>query len=200
MKDWEAAYRAGETPWEKGAPAPPLEEWLEAWNARAPGSLADAHVLVPGCGHGHDVRLLAAYGALALGVDLAPSAIEAARQYPQQGAEMYRVSDFLKLDRDLRGRFAWLFEHTLFCALAPENRAAYAASAAQALQPGGMLVAIWFLNPEMAPGEAGPPFSVTLEEIETLFSPAFERVASWTPGRSYPGREGREQLEMWRRV
>lgn len=197
--DWENRYVSGETPWEKGAAAPPLVEWLEAWNARVPGSLADQHVLVPGCGYGHDVRLLAAHGALALGLDLSPTAIERARQYGQVGAEMYRESNFLKLDRDLRGRFQWVFEHTLFCALAPGDRAAWVDSVAAALGDRGCLVAIWFLNPEMDSGEAGPPFGASLEEIEGLLEPRFERLASWTPERAYPGREGREQLEMWRK-
>ena len=47
---WDELYQAKETPWEKGAPAPPLLEWL-----RMRGPL-EGEVLVPGCGHGHDVR------------------------------------------------------------------------------------------------------------------------------------------------
>jgi hypothetical protein len=52
--DWEQRYETGDTPWEKGAPAPPLLEWLESR-----GSIR-GDILVPGCGSGHDVRAIAA--------------------------------------------------------------------------------------------------------------------------------------------
>ena len=199
--DWEELYTSGNTPWDKGEAAPPLVEWLEAWNARAPGSLSDEHVLVPGCGYGYDVRLLAAHGALVLGVDLSPTAIERARQSGQVGAEMYRETDFLKLDRDLRDRFQWIFEHTLFCAIQPEQRPDYVKSAAAALRPGGCLVAIWYREPNMDGRDdtGGPPFGVSLEEIAGLFGEQFELLGSWMPGKSHAGREGREQLELWRK-
>lgn len=199
--DWDERYTTNDTPWDQGEAAPPLIEWLEAWNARAPGSLSDTHVLVPGCGYGHDVRLLAAHGALALGVDISPTAIERARQAGQVGAEMYRETDFLNLDRDLRDRFHWVFEHTLFCAIPIEKRPDYVKSVAQALRPGGCLVAIWYREPDRKGREddGEPPYGVTLEEIEALFSERFERLASWVPKNAYPGREGREQLEMWRK-
>ena len=52
--DWEERYESGDTPWEKGAPAPPLLEWLDSR-----GSIR-GDVLVPGCGSGYDVRAIAA--------------------------------------------------------------------------------------------------------------------------------------------
>jgi methyl halide transferase len=52
--DWESAYVLGETPWDKGFASPPLSWFLQLgqW-------LPAGRVLVPGCGRGHDVRLLA---------------------------------------------------------------------------------------------------------------------------------------------
>jgi SAM-dependent methyltransferase len=197
--DWDAHYQNSDTPWDKGAAAPPFVEWLEAWNALSPGSLADQHALVPGCGYGHDVRLLAAHGMLALGVDISPLAMERARQFGQVGAEMYRETDFLNLDRDLRDRFQFIFEHTLFCAIPVERRPDYVKSAARALRPGGCLVAIWYLDPVKEPDSADPPYGATLEEIEGLFGEAFELIGSWAPKEAFPGREGRERLEMWRK-
>ena len=47
--DWEQNYRENNTPWDKGAPAPPLADWL---NGRA----LQGEILVPGCGAGHDAR------------------------------------------------------------------------------------------------------------------------------------------------
>jgi len=52
--DREQRYRTGDTPWEKGAPAPPLLDWI-----RERGAL-NGSIQVLGCGSGYDVRALAA--------------------------------------------------------------------------------------------------------------------------------------------
>ena len=54
-KDWNQAYLTGECPWDKGAAAPPLRAYLVQ-------SQITGTVLVPGCGLGYDVRLLAQAG------------------------------------------------------------------------------------------------------------------------------------------
>ena len=74
-RDWEQCYRDGETPWEKGASAPPLDELLERMGAELWNG---GPVLVPGCGLGHDVRRIGEENIPAVGLDLAPSAVERA--------------------------------------------------------------------------------------------------------------------------
>ena len=54
MKDWDKAYQEGETPWDKGYASPAIAEWLQK-------NSLEGGVLVPGCGLGHDVRLLASH-------------------------------------------------------------------------------------------------------------------------------------------
>lgn len=188
--DWEARYQARDTPWEKGAPAPPLVEWL----ARNP---IRGRVLVPGCGHGHDVRELARAGAEPIGVDLSPSAITLAEAHPRAGAERYRIENLFALPPELSGVFDWAFEHTCFCAIEPDHRAAYVAAIAAALKPQGRMLAIFYLDPG-PPGD-GPPFGVTRDELDALFGPAFETLEESVPAVSYPGREGRELLQVLRR-
>jgi SAM-dependent methyltransferase len=79
MTDWNELYRTGDTPWEKGAPAPapPLLSWMAEH-----GPLSGA-VLVPGCGLGHDVRAIAraSWDARVVGLDVAPSALVQAKKY-----------------------------------------------------------------------------------------------------------------------
>ena len=52
--DWEKNYQEGNMPWDKGEGAPPLLEWLARNEGRIKGE-----ILAPGCGLGHDVRVLA---------------------------------------------------------------------------------------------------------------------------------------------
>jgi SAM-dependent methyltransferase len=198
MTDWDEKYRLGDTPWEKGQPAPPLLELLELHGREIWG---EGPVLVPGCGLGHDVRALAGIGVQALGLDLSPLAMEKARGFPHVGGEAYELGNFL--DPAWRGgrEFSALWEHTCFCAIDPAHRQAYAEAAAQLLKEGGLLAGVFFLTP-FDPGEdsAGPPFATTIEELEQRFSPWFERVHGWVPQRAYPGREGREWIGLFRKL
>src|ERR1051325_12097233 len=70
---WENRYQTGDMPWEKGAPASGLVDFLAAHPELPRGT-----VCIPGCGTGHDVRAWAGAGFDALGLDLAPSAIQIA--------------------------------------------------------------------------------------------------------------------------
>ena len=198
--DWEGQYRAGDTPWDKGAPAPPLLAWLEDPAHRFAG-----RVLVPGCGLGHDVRAIAATGQAAevYGLDVSPAALAAARRTPAAGNETYVEADLFNLPAALRGRFDWVFEHTCFCAVAPARRVEYVQAVAGALRPGGRLLAIFYLQPwnkgESRPPGGGPPFGVEVQELDALFAGMFERVEEWTPTRAYKGREGRELMRLLRK-
>lgn len=198
MTDWENRYRAGDTPWEKGQAAPALKELLGKLKL---GDWGRGPVLVPGCGLGHDVRALAALGIAVLGLDVSPTAVERAREFPRAGAEIYEVGDFLDSAWRAGREFSALWEHTCFCAIDPGVRGRYAEAAAACLPEGGLLAGVFFLNP-YDPGEeaCGPPFGVTVAELETWFSPWFERVDGWVPHGAFPGREEREWLGLFRRV
>lgn len=197
--DWNARYQTGDTPWDKGAPAPPLLEWLDA------GGWLDGDVLVPGCGLGHDVRALArapGVGAT-VGFDLSAHALEGARGFPPAGREEYRAGDLFDLPADLCGRFDWVFEHTCFCAIDPARRADYVPAVAGALRDGGRLLAIFYLDPwdrgEPRPPGGGPPFGVSVGALDTLFAPHFRLLEERRPTRAYPGREGRELVRVMER-
>ena len=195
--DWEKQYRAGDTPWDKGAPAPPLLEWLEN-----PAHRLGGRVLVPGCGLGHDVRAIAAAGQAeeVCGLDVSPAAQAAARRVPAAGNEIYTEADLFDLPAEFRGHFDWVFEHTCFCAIDPARRPDYVRAVVEALRPGGQLLAIFYLRPwdkgESRPPRGGPPFGVEVRELDELFAGRFERMEEWTPTRAYAGREGRELVRL----
>ena len=196
--DWETRYRTGDTPWEKGGPAPPLMEWILS-RGPLPGN-----VLVPGCGLGYDVRAIAKASpdARVVGLDVAASALERARQFAPSGKETYELADIFDLPNALIDSFDWVFEHTCFCAIEPSRRPDYVREIIRALRPEGALLAIFFLNP-WDPGEApeggGPPFPVTRLELDNLFASHFDLVEEMRPQTAYPGREGREIIRLLRK-
>ena len=187
--DWEDRYRTGDMPWEKGAPHPALIDFLKS-------NPVHGCVLVPGCGTGHDVRALAATADEVVGLDIAPSAIARAKLQPSVGGERYQLGDLFALPQKLRGVFDVVFEHTCFCAIDPSLREKYVSAVASALKRGGHLLAIFYLDPGLDPGEPGPPHGVTREELDRFFSPTFTLLREWQPAATYPGREGRETCRL----
>jgi SAM-dependent methyltransferase len=187
--DWESHYRTGDMPWEKGAAHPALIAFLKT-------NPVHGRVLVPGCGTGHDVRALAATADEVVGLDLAPSAVAAAKKQPPVGGERYVLGDLFALPPSLCGVFDVVFEHTCFCAIPPERRADYVEAVAAALKPGGHLLAVFYLDPGLDPGESGPPFGVTRAELDALFGSRFTLVLEWSPPATYPGRDSRETCRL----
>jgi cyclopropane fatty-acyl-phospholipid synthase-like methyltransferase len=186
---WEARYEAKDMPWEKGEASPGLVDFLEAHS-----SLPRGKVCVPGCGTGHDVRAWADAGFQAIGCDIAPSAVRLATERTKaRGLKArFKLADFLR--DPAPARFDWIFEHTLFCAIQPDERDDYVRAVLRWLKPKGQYLAVNYLIPD----KDGPPFGTTRAELWKRFSPHFDLLQEWVP-RSYPNRTGLELMLWWRR-
>lgn len=196
MPDWNACYERRETPWEKGFATPVIAEV----EARHP-AVFRGRVFVPGCGLGHDARWLAEHGLKVTGGDIAPLALEKARALDAEGRVEFRLVDVFSPPDDMCGAFDLVWEHTCLCALPPEMRTKYALGVKSALKPGGMVAGVFFISPEMDPGEEGPPFGISVSDLEKLWRDAgFEVVDSWVPTTGYEGRVGRECAMVLRHV
>ncbi len=189
--DWEECYQQGDTPWDLGEAAPPL---LELLAERPAGIWGEGSVLVPGCGRGHDAAALQRSGREVLGLDLAPKALaEAASLYGAPKGLRWLEGSFFDPALAAGHRVGAIFEHTCFCAILPLEREAYVQAAHRWLEPGGRLVAVFFLDPpERGDGEPGPPFGARKNEIRGLFGPFFTIERETDPGCAHPDREGRE--------
>lgn len=191
MTDWQHQYLTGETPWDRGEPAPALVQYLV-------GFPVTGRVLVPGCGTGQDVKALAAAGAEHVtGLDVAPLAVERAGKLLEGVAEVEVTLGDLFVEAHqapLAGTFDLVWEHTCYCAIPPERRADYVAAVAAVLKPGGQLLGVFYLNPwdEDEDQTKGPPFGTGLEQLRTMLETHFQLVRGWRPDVAYPGREGRE--------
>jgi SAM-dependent methyltransferase len=185
--DWDARYQTGDTPWDKGAPSPPLVDYLR-------GHALTGEILVPGCGFGYDVRAIATPQNHVVGLDLAPSAIEHASAFPAAAGEEYRLGDFFEMPDEDETRFDWIWEHTCFCAIDPSQRSDYVRAALRALRPGGHLLGVFYLDP--GNDGDGPPFGVSSAELDELFAPGFLTLDRWVPAHAYEGREGREEMRL----
>ena len=191
--DWDELYRRGETFWDKGGASPPMREYLAKHEVRG-------RVLVPGCGRGHEVALAVEHGLDAVGLDIAPTAVTEARGlYPQLGERLV-VGSLFDPPAALRGTFDAVLEHTCMSALPPGLRSEYRRGIDLTLKKGGLLIGVWFINPDLDPGEEGPPYPLSVAALTELFADGYEVVEDYVPEVAFAGREGRERVRVLRKL
>jgi thiopurine S-methyltransferase len=145
-----------------------------------------AHILVPLCGKSLDMLWLARQGYRVTGIEISE---RAARDFFTENRLTYELDrnpdviayrgeqvsilcmDFFKLENRHLPRIDAVYDRASLIALPPEIRPAYAEYLAGLLDPGirSLLVTLDYLQEEMR----GPPFSVTLDEIQRLFGVQF---------------------------
>jgi len=182
--DWRARYAEDNTPWDLGGAHAGLVEWLSAGGS----DLARGKAVVPGCGKGHDPLFLARAGFDVDAIDIVDLCAGHCGELLAEAGGRFQVANFLGFDASNVASFGgpWdlLYEHTIFCAISLEQRAAFGAAAAASVKSGGHLVS--FLFPTNKPEEeGGPPFRATPEALCAALGDAFELledVESVTPG------------------
>ena len=98
VEGWASLWDKGDNlPWDRGFPNPALEDTLIQRADTIGGPLAlDGHrrkALVPGCGRGVDVLLLASFGYDAYGLECSATAVDACKKEEKENHSRYRVRD-----------------------------------------------------------------------------------------------------------
>ena len=191
--NWEEIYQKGEVFWNKGEPSPPMKQYLERHPVRG-------RALVPGCGHGHEVALAVEHGLDAIGLDIAPTGVAEARALYPKLAERFVVGDLFNPPEEMRGKFDVVLEHTCMSGLHPTLRADYRRGIDLTLKRGGLLIGVWFIEPDLDPGDEGPPFPFSVPDLTALFAQGYEVVADYVPDVSFPTRVKQERIRVMRRL
>jgi SAM-dependent methyltransferase len=159
---WDDSYTGSDRPpWDIDRPQPVFVRLADQ------GLLA-GRVLDAGCGTGEHTLLAAARGADAVGVDIAPHAIERARaKAAERGiTARFEVGDVLDLGR-LGLTADTVIDSGLFHVFDDESRIRYVASLASVLRPGGTCYLVCFSDRQ--PGDFGPR-RIRQEELRDAFS------------------------------
>ena len=158
-RQWDEKYRSGLPAWDRQGVSPALLHWLEV------GRLAPCRILVPGCGHGHEVMELARRGFDAYGLDIAPTPLARLRARLAEAGLGARLIQADALVWQPEAPFDAIYEQTCLCALDPGVWPAYQSQLYRWLKPGGALFALF-----MQTGRTGgPPYHCDLGEMHTLF-------------------------------
>ncbi|KAK5993985.1 putative thiol methyltransferase 2 [Cladobotryum mycophilum] len=189
---WSDLWESNESDlWDRGKPSPALIGFIESKPDvfRVPEEGEKLRALVPGCGKGYDVAMLALHGFDVWGLELSETGAQVAWKYAvSQLAEPGEVNfgragewplvepgnveivagDFFKkewegkcVDEDgVRvGGFDLIYDYTFLCALLPEMRQDWARRMSQLLNPNGVLICLEF--PLFRDlNELGPPWGL----------------------------------------
>jgi ubiquinone/menaquinone biosynthesis C-methylase UbiE len=155
---WDDSYSDGPPPWDIGQPQPAIVR-LASKGVFA-GSVLDA-----GCGTGEHTLLIASMGLPVLGVDVAETALAAARgKAADRGIEAeFATADALHLER-LGRSFETVLDCGLFHSFENDEQLEYAASLASVTNPGGRLYVLCFSD-----GPDPGPHPVRQEELRAAF-------------------------------
>ncbi|KAF2215926.1 hypothetical protein CERZMDRAFT_94314 [Cercospora zeae-maydis SCOH1-5] len=191
LSGWDELWKQQVTPWDRAGPSHALADAVTANpDILGPpiksGSGRRRRALVPGCGRGYDVLLLASLGYDAYGVDGSSTAIDAARRLQTEvgssatyraletefgrGRETFVLGDFFQddfLEATGGGSFDLIFDYTFLCALPPPLRPSWARRMSELLAPAGLLICLeWPLHKPAS--EGGPPHGLSAELYESL--------------------------------
>ena len=174
---WENRYKEKTTGWDIQSVSTPLKEYIDQLTNK------DLHILVPGCGFGHEVIYLFNKGFKH--VTALDFASESLIKIAAFSSEIKTVSDdFFQHD----GTYDLILEQTLFCAIDPKRREEYAQKCASLLKNNGKYVGVLFDRNF----EGGPPFGGSTEEYNTRFSNYFTSVQINACYNSIEARKGTE--------
>jgi SAM-dependent methyltransferase len=149
---WNENYASGTLPWDTGRVESALADFVQS------GAVAPGRALDIGAGRGTNARWLAERGFDVLGVDIAPLAVEQARERTTGAIAArcrFEVRDFLA--DPPAGPFAFVFDRGCFHVFDnAADRERFAANVARVLAPGGVWLSL-IGSTEGPAREMGPP-------------------------------------------
>jgi triacylglycerol lipase len=200
--EWNSAYEKQETPWDLSTPTP---EFIRLATSGQFGK--SSRVLFPGAGRAHDPIAFAKLGFHATALDFAPKALTEAHEaaikaggqenkteifFPNGGTLALVTADLFSWCREKQqsSRFDYVAEQTIFCAIHPSQRRAFAEAMQAALKPKGQIFSMLF---PLEKREGGPPYGISLEDVHSAYQGLFQ-IEVKEAEESIKPRKGREKL------
>ncbi|KAG9317223.1 hypothetical protein JVU11DRAFT_1416 [Chiua virens] len=187
---WDDAWKVGMTPWDTGDVQPPLRDLILSNEIDLPKV---GRAFIPGCGRGYDATFIASHlGLDVLGIDLSPTAVQAARDHFDRNSSAnsvaqvtFEVADFFDFSVPNDQQFDLIYDYTFFVALPPVLRSGWGKQISVLLKPGGYLLILVFpLN--LPVDEEGPPFFVKPEHYDDILGDGWAKVLDKVPENSIP--------------
>tara|TARA_B110001454_G_scaffold189071_1_gene187454 strand:+ start:1005 stop:1637 length:633 start_codon:yes stop_codon:yes gene_type:complete len=193
---WDNKYKKNEFSWDIGKPTPYFVNWSKSIKNKA-----FKHILIPGCGIGHDVIYLSKSGFNVYACDFSSTAIKILSLNNKKNNTSAKLisMDFFDLINEYNNYFDYILEYTFYCAINPNKRNLYIQNCNKLLKRKGKLIGIMLPigNDEVA---SNPPFKVTLNELKKKFSTFFKLKNLYPNNLSIKEREGIEYIVEYDKI
>lgn len=175
VMDWDDAYRGevefeGPPPWNIGEPQPELAALIRAGKVRS-------EVLDAGCGHAELSLSLAADGYTVTGIDISPTAVDAATAAAEERGVTQRAT-FVAADitsfTGFDGRFNTVIDSALFHSLPVDARDGYLQAVHRAAAPGAAYYILVFARGAFPAEAEMKPNEVTEDELRAAVAQFWE--------------------------
>lgn len=181
---WEDIYKTENQPrWDLNEPAEAFKDMLHRLK------LPKSRILVLGSGGGHDAAFFAQAGHVVTAVDFSAEAIEKAKkQYGHIHNLFFEKLNVFDLPHEWNFTFDVVVEHTLFCAVHPDQRQKLITIWKRVLHEEGQLLSVFFSMFK----RTGPPYGSTEYELRAQLMPHFQFLFWGRLRNSRPERLGKE--------
>lgn len=184
---WDERFEQAFTPWDRAGVPVAFQRFVEQ-------NASPLSTLIPGCGMGYEVAMLAEAGWDVTAIDFSPAAVESARRNLGQWGDKVVEADFFQFQPERP--IGLVYERAFLCALPPAMNEAIAVRWAELLPPGGLLAGFFFF----AETPSGPPFGISRQKLEALLQPNFVCLEDQPADDSIPVFAGKEHWQVWRRL
>lgn len=187
---WEERFERGFTPWNQGAVPAALRDYVE----RHP---TPQQVLIPGCGHAHELVYFLQQGWEAVAIDFAEAAVAQAKALLPSASQCIIQADFFEFPA--LPQLNVIYERAFFCALPPAMRTQIVRRWAELLPPEGRLIGFFFVDNDPDASKKGPPFRIHAQPLQDLMTPYFVCLENVAATDSVPVFQGHERWQVWQR-
>jgi hypothetical protein len=167
---WTNIYRTEDPRWDLGEPSHALPRLAPRLK------LQKLRVLVPGAGSGNDAAWFAEQGHLVTALDFSEEAVAQAKaKFAHLPNLTVMQADIFNLPSSMNSSFDLVFEHTLYCAIAPSRRTELVKIWRRVLTEQGHLMGVFFTMDKTF----GPPYGGSEWEIRARLDKSFKPLY-WT--------------------
>ena len=154
---WSDRYKTDSTGWDLGSISPPIKAYFDQIEDKS------VRILIPGCGNGHEAEYLFKNGFVNVHViDLAEEPLKNLKSRIPSFPDAYlHLGDFFEHE----GTYDFIVEQTMFCAIDPSLRQAYANKSHELLSKDSTLIGVLFSRDF----DGGPPYGGTKDEYQVYF-------------------------------
>ncbi|MEN9868431.1 MAG: hypothetical protein RL748_4021 [Pseudomonadota bacterium] len=192
---WDERFAHNFVPWDKGAVPLQLQQFVASQST-------SGRCLIPGCGQGWEVALLADAGWQVDAIDFSAAAVARAQTQLQQigpWASCVRQADFFTLDQV--EAYDVIYERAFLCALPVAQRQAIVQQWLRLLKPAARLAGFFYLDESAAASPPkGPPFAIASQQLHDLLLPHFVCLQDDAVPDSIAVFAGKERWQVWQRL